>query len=92
MASRVGPKGQVVIAKEFRDRLGVQPGWLALQRLIDDHVEVYFVPPEHTRSLKGSLAGYLKASAVTDDAWERARDVAWRAAAEEDAERATRDS
>jgi len=42
---RVGPKGQVVISKEIRDRLGIGPGWLALQRLVDDHVELFFVPP-----------------------------------------------
>ena len=56
MAYVVGPKGQVVIAKEIRDRLGVEPGWLALQRVVGDHVEVHFLPPEHRKSLKGSLA------------------------------------
>ena len=33
---KVGSKGQVVIAKEIRDELGIQPGWLALQRVVDD--------------------------------------------------------
>ena len=28
MAYKVGPKGQVVIAKEARERLGVRPGWM----------------------------------------------------------------
>ena len=82
MAYRVGLKGQVVIAKEIRDRLGVEPGWLALQRLVDDHVEVYFLPPEHRKSLKGSLAGYLKAHIPHGQKWDKARDIAWKKATE----------
>lgn len=83
MAHKVGPKGQIVIAKEIRDTLGLEPGWLALQRLVDDHVEVYFLPPEHTRSLKGSLAGYSKVQVAPGEEWDKARDTAWKKAAEE---------
>jgi len=54
----VGAKGQIVIAKEIRERLEVKPGWVALQRLVEDRVEIYFLPPEHRESLKGSLAQY----------------------------------
>ncbi len=60
MANVVGPKGQIVIKKEIRDRLGVKRGWVALQRLAGDHVEVYFILPEHRKSLKGSLALHLR--------------------------------
>ncbi len=81
MAHLVGPKGQVVIAKEIRDRLGVEPGWVALQRLAGDHVEVYFVPPEHTKSLKGSLAKHVKVRIAPGQAWDKARDTAWERAA-----------
>lgn len=77
MQYTIGQKGQVVIAKEIRDRLGVGPGWLALQRLVDDHVEVHFVPPEHTRSLKGCLARYATRSLPPGAEWEEARDAAW---------------
>lgn len=83
MAHVVGPKGQVVIAKEIRDRLGVEPGWLALQRLVNDHVEVYFLPPGHRKSLKGSLAEYAKVRIAPGQEWDRARDTAWRKAATE---------
>jgi bifunctional DNA-binding transcriptional regulator/antitoxin component of YhaV-PrlF toxin-antitoxin module len=83
MTYLVGTKGQVVIAKEIRDRLGVKPGWVALQRLVGDRVEIYFLPPEHHESLKGSLAGYLKASIPAGEAWDRARETAWQAAARE---------
>ena len=86
MATRVGPKGQVVISKEIRDRLGVQPGWLALQQVVDDHVEIYFVPPEHTRSLMGSLAKYIQVTVPPGEAWDRAREHAWEEAAREQEE------
>ena len=85
MAYVVGVKGQVVIAKEIRDRLGVEPGWLALQRIVDDHVEVYFLPPGHDRSLKGSLAEHVKARIPPGEEWAQARDRAWGKAAEEKA-------
>lgn len=83
MANVVGTKGQVVIAKEIRDKLGVEPGWLALQRLVDDHVEVYFVPPEHRRSLKGSLAKYATKRLPPGPEWDKARDAAWEEAVNE---------
>jgi len=59
MAYLVGPKGQVVIAKEIRDQLGVQLGWMTLQHVADDHVELRFVPPEHNESLLGILTPYI---------------------------------
>lgn len=81
MSHLVGTKGQVVIEKEIRDQLGVQPGWIAVQKLVQDHVEISFIPPEHTRSLKGSLAAYTRIRVGEDEEWERARAKAWRAAA-----------
>jgi bifunctional DNA-binding transcriptional regulator/antitoxin component of YhaV-PrlF toxin-antitoxin module len=56
-----------VIPKEIRDRLGVKPGWQALQLVVGDHLEVYFVPPPHNRSLAGCLAPYLKRRPVEGD-------------------------
>lgn len=86
MANVVGHKGQVVINKKIRDRLGIEPGWLALQRLVDDHVEIYFVPPEHNRSLKGSLAKYISpevAESLKGLSWQEIREKAWSEAAKE---------
>jgi bifunctional DNA-binding transcriptional regulator/antitoxin component of YhaV-PrlF toxin-antitoxin module len=83
MAYLVGPKGQVVIAKEIRERLGVKPGWVALQRLVGDRVEIYFLPPEHRESLKGGLARYLKANIPPGESWDQARQAAWQSAARE---------
>ena len=81
MAHLVGTKGQVVIAKDIRDRLGVKAGWLALQRLVEDHIEVYFVPPEHRESLKGSLRKHLNVSVDSGADWRKARDASWSVAA-----------
>ncbi len=75
----VGPKGQVVIAKEIRERLEVRPGWKVLQRIVGDHVELYFLPPSSHRSLKGVLAPYLKRT-VRPEEWEKAKEEAWRSA------------
>jgi len=92
MARVVGARGQVVIAKEIRQQLGVEPGWMALQRLVGDHVEVYFVPPEHTKSLKGSLAAHLKVPIPPGEEWDGARQAAWTKAAREKAEASERGS
>jgi AbrB family looped-hinge helix DNA binding protein len=83
MANKVGSKGQVVIAKELRDQLGIKPGWIALQQLSEDHIELYFIPPEHKKSLKGSLAGQIKVQVKPGKEWEKAREKAWEKGAQE---------
>ena len=83
MAYTVGSKGQIVIAKEIRKKLGVESGWVAVQRLVDDHVEMYLFPPEHGDSLKGSLKKHLKGKAATGEEWDKAREAAWDKAARE---------
>jgi AbrB family looped-hinge helix DNA binding protein len=77
MSYKVGIKGQIVIEKHIRERLGVQPGWQALQTLVDDHIEIYFVPPEHNRSLAGSLAKHIKGTLPTNEAFRKAKASAW---------------
>ncbi|HET9016533.1 MAG TPA: AbrB/MazE/SpoVT family DNA-binding domain-containing protein [Thermomicrobiaceae bacterium] len=77
MPHTVGSKGQVVIEKAIRDRLGVEPGWLALQVLVDDHVEIRFVPPEHDRSLAGVLAGHSRVRVPDADSLREARERVW---------------
>ncbi|HVT18348.1 MAG TPA: AbrB/MazE/SpoVT family DNA-binding domain-containing protein [Thermoanaerobaculia bacterium] len=76
MANKVGDKGQIVIEKPIRDALGVQPGFVAVQDLRADHVEIRFYPPEHSRSLRGVLAGRIERS-VPPRRWQKARDTAW---------------
>lgn len=82
MANKVGEKGQVVINKEIRDLLGIGPGWMAIQRIVDDHVEIYLVGPEHNRSLAGSLSEYVTEE-TKNLSWDEMREKAWAAAAAE---------
>ena len=77
MAHLVGTKGQIVISKEIRDKIGIKPGWIALEQLAGDHVEVYFVPPEHSRSLKGALLPHVKTNIAPGKEWHEARNKAW---------------
>jgi len=77
MAYQVGPKGQVVVAKEIRDKLGVKPGWTAIQRLEADEVVFRFLPPGHRESLRGVLAPFIKRRIPAGRAWNLAKDRAW---------------
>jgi AbrB family looped-hinge helix DNA binding protein len=55
MTHRVGPKGQVVIPKEFRDQLGIEPGDEVTFWREGDHVAVR--PARHRPVLRGRFAG-----------------------------------
>jgi hypothetical protein len=77
MTNVVGPKGQVVIEQGIRMALGVRPGARTIQRLVGDHVEIYFLPEPHTRSLKGALRPFITRRPAddlddTDSAWKSA--------------------
>jgi AbrB family looped-hinge helix DNA binding protein len=61
MTHRVGPKGQVVIPKDLRDELGIEPGDEVSFWRDGDHVAVR--PTRHRPSLRGRFQG----SALTDD-------------------------
>ena len=55
MTHRVGPKGQVVIPKELRDELGIEPGDEVDFWLHRDHVAVR--PAQRRPPLRGRFAG-----------------------------------
>ena len=82
MANVVGDKGQLVIEKPIREALGIGPGFVSVQTLVEDHVEIRFFPPEHRRSLRGVLAGAIRRHVPPED-WEKARQDATVVAAEE---------
>ena len=77
MTYKVGQKGQIVIEKAIRDKLGVKPGWVAVQLLVDEHVQIHFVPPEHNESLAGLLASYSKPELDSENALRKATESAW---------------
>jgi len=89
MADVIGPKGQVVIRKEIRDRLGIGPGWKATQRIVDDHVELRFIPPTHNRSLAGILKPFIdpELPTLSDEELDEAIEAAIGEACREDEER-----
>ena len=51
----VGSRGQVTIDKAIRDRLGVKPKDVAVQRVVDGNVVISFLPAPHRRSFRGAL-------------------------------------
>jgi AbrB family looped-hinge helix DNA binding protein len=55
MSNVVGERYQITIGKGVRDRLGVQPGDLAIERVEDGRLVVSFVPRAHRDSLLGIL-------------------------------------
>lgn len=74
MTHRVGPKGQVVIPKELRDALGIEPGDEVSFWHHDDHVAVR--PLGHRRPLRGRFAGsQLTEDLVAQRAVDRAREA-----------------
>ena len=71
MAQKVGPKGQVVIPKKFRDELGIAPGDEVILSLSENGV---LIQPVHTsQSLRGMFAGSGMIKMLMDDRRKEAR-------------------
>ena len=90
MPTVVGTKGQVVIDKAIRDRLGISPGWRAYQTLDEGYVKIYFRPPPHNRSLLGVLGEHITPNAaerLTQMSWADIEEEGWKGISEERGER-----
>ena len=79
----VGKKGEIVIGEELREKLGIGPGWRAYQYLEEDHIIIYFRPPDDGKPLAGSLSKYVKKRIAPGKEWDEAREYAWKVRAEE---------
>lgn len=66
MASHVSEQGQITIDRAVREQLGVQPGMIAQQRVVDGHLEVVFLPAGDERSLYGVFHRDDEPPQVTD--------------------------
>lgn len=47
------PKGQVIIPKHIRERLGIKPGKSLSLELVDDHIEIRPLPDDPIEFLTG---------------------------------------
>ncbi|MEY2780003.1 MAG: hypothetical protein RL623_1183 [Actinomycetota bacterium] len=65
MAQKVGPKGQVVIPKKFRDELGIEPGDEVIVSLTEDGVLIQSI--HASQSLRGMFAGSRMINMLMDD-------------------------
>ncbi len=73
MTHKIGPKGQVVIPKDLRERLGIRPGDEVDFELDEDAGTVRVEPVRDHSSLRGSLAGCGLVSELEDDHRSEAR-------------------
>ena len=72
IVAEVGAGGEVVIDPAIRERLGVQPGYRAVQILSGEHVEIHFVPPRHSRSLLGAAKPFMRSLPIPEEQWDNA--------------------
>ena len=81
MPNKVGDRYQITIDKAVRERLGVQPGDLAIERIEDGLLVVEFLPRTHDRSLRGILRRDPVPPGSTNSTAEK--EAAWTARAQE---------
>ena len=81
---KVGQNGEMYIRKELMEALGIGPDWIVLQRVVDNKLEVEFMPPEHRESLAGILSDFKGPGIPADADWGKVRDEAWAWGVKED--------
>jgi len=52
---KTSSKGQIVIPKKIRDKLGIGPGKKVLLQLVGEHVEIAPLPDDPITSIRGML-------------------------------------
>lgn len=66
-------KGQIVIPKEIRDKLGIKPGKMVSLKVVGDHAEIAPLPDDPIEHLTGILKNY-KGSLAKELLEERKKD------------------
>lgn len=66
-------KGQIVIPKEIRDKLGIKPGKMVSLKVVNDHAEITPLPDDPIEHLTGILKNY-KGSLAKELLKERKKD------------------
>lgn len=74
MSNIVGERFQITIDKKVRERLGIQPGDRAVERVEGGRMVVYFTPRPHRDSLLGILKRPGRAP-IKD--WQALKERAW---------------
>ena len=54
---KASSKGQIVIPKEIREKLGITPGKRILLRVVEEHAEITPLPDDPIREMRGFLKG-----------------------------------
>jgi AbrB family looped-hinge helix DNA binding protein len=78
---KASSKGQIVIPKGLREKLGIGAGSRLLVRLVENHMEIVPLPDEPVKALRGmikaenSLAEELIEERRRDDSIHEKRDV-----------------
>jgi bifunctional DNA-binding transcriptional regulator/antitoxin component of YhaV-PrlF toxin-antitoxin module len=65
--NRVGAKGNIVIERGIREKLGIVPGSEAIQRIEGNRVVLEFLPPVPAGSASGVLAEFFQDAAWLKD-------------------------
>ena len=54
---KTSSKGQIVIPKEIREKLGVTPGKKVLFRMVGKHAEITPIPDDSIKAMRGIIKG-----------------------------------